>query len=188
MAVLAGLSPAVAQAESDATRRISICMHREGNMTGVILALMTVSRLFREIGVTLIWTTPGSCPSDGIRISLTRNTPVSFQPGAMAYALPFEGAQIRVFVDRIEKNSPSLVPHLLGYVIAHEITHIIQGTDHHSDHGVMKAHWDGRDLNQMQWDQLSFAREDVDLILMGLNKRTQGSWSPANVSVIPPPR
>ena len=160
-------------------------MDSGGNMTGANLGLMTASRLFHEIGVTLMWTTPDSCPADGVRISLTRNTPVSFQPGAMGYALPFEGTHIRVFADRIEKSTPSLVPHLLGYVIAHEITHIIEGTDRHSDHGVMKAHWDKRDLYQMQFDQLPFAQEDVDLIFLGLCKRIRAACSPANPAVIP---
>jgi hypothetical protein len=28
------------------------------------------------------------------------------------------------------------------YVLAHEIAHIIEGSDRHSDSGVMKAEWD----------------------------------------------
>ena len=163
------------------TSRISICLQRVGNVTGINRGLTTVSRLFREIGVTPIWTKPGSCPADGIRVSLTRDTPESFHPGALGYAHPFS-TQVEVFVDRIEENTPSVVPHLLGYVIAHEITHIIEGTDRHSDRGVMKAHWDGRDLSQMQWDRLRFAQEDVDLIFLGISKRTQAAGSPANAA------
>ena len=185
MTVLAGISTNLAEAKPAPVRKLAVCVLQEGPFVAMGPALMTASRLFREAGVAIEWAIGGSCPPDRIRILLSHNTPDTLYPGALAYALPFEGTQVQVFLDRIEECSPSLVPHLLGYVLAHEVTHVIQGTDRHSDHGVMKAHWDGRDISQMQWDELRFADRDVHLMLIGLDKRTQAARSPAKIAAIP---
>jgi hypothetical protein len=44
----------------------------------------------------------------------------------------------------------AVVPYLLGHVLAHEITHILQGVESHSASGVMKNKWDYRDYVEMQ--------------------------------------
>src|SRR5215469_17099182 len=54
----------------------------------------------------------------------------------------------------------------------HEITHLLQGTDWHSDTGVMKARWDGRDFWKMsRMEQLPFTEMDLILIHFGLEAR-----------------
>ena len=173
--VLAGITPHNAAAKSVPMRRVAVCVENLGTINP---AWMTTSRLFQRIGIAIDWAKASSCPANGIRISFGRDTLDTSHPGALAYALPFEGSSIHVFLDRIEKASPSLVPHLLGYVMAHEITHIMEGTNHHSAHGVMKAHWEGSDFNRMLWDQLGFDQEDLDLIRRGLDSSTRfaGLW------------
>ena len=131
------------------------------------------SRMFAQIGVTLDWRMPGKeCPNGAIRISPTFDTPVKLKPGAMAFALPYEGTYIRVFADRVVsyqgKQQAGLV---LGHVMAHEITHILEGVARHSETGVMKAHWDREDNRLMVWKPLAFAKEDVELIHVSLAAR-----------------
>jgi hypothetical protein len=87
--------------------------------------------------------------------------------------LPYEGTHIRVFRDRIEASQPALVPHLLAHVLVHEIVHILQGCTRHSDRGVMKAHWDGADFNQMLWSELPISQEDTDLVHAGIERRVR---------------
>jgi hypothetical protein len=106
-------------------------------------------------------------------MTLTGQTPATLQPGALAYALPYEGTHIRVFRDRIEANQPALVPHLLAHVLVHEITHILEGCTRHSESGVMKAHWGGADFTQMLWSELPISQEDIDLVHVGMEKRAQ---------------
>ena len=178
MTLLGGISLHAADGKSVPLRSVAVCMHYEGDFAANNLARATASKLFRGIGVALDWAKPGSCPADGIQIALGRNTPETLRPGALAYALPSEGRSIRVFLDRIETARPALAPHLLAYVLVHEITHVIQGISYHSDHGVMKAHWDGRDLDRMQWDELRFDQEDVALIRLGLDKRAEVASAP----------
>lgn len=60
---------------------------------------------------------------------------------------------------------------VLAYVMAHEIAHVLQGVYHHSDSGLMKAHWKGSDAKlMMQPKSLRFTELDADLILSGLKQ------------------
>ncbi len=170
MAALAGICHYGAAARPAPMQTVAVCMHHDTNVPDLVAAVMTASRLFRDTGVRLRWAEPGSCPEDAIRISLTRSAPDTLFPGAMAYS-SLERKQIEVFLNRIERNSRDLQPHLLGYVLAHEITHVIQGIDRHSADGVMKAHWDWLDLACIEGNRLRFTQEDVDLIFQGLDRR-----------------
>ena len=57
---------------------------------------------------------------------------------------------------------------LLAHVLAHEISHILQGTDQHSARGVMKALWDINDYLRMARHPLPFTDLDIQLIYRGL--------------------
>jgi len=162
--------------------RVPVCIDYQGggDLRPANLSKAIASRMFRKIGVTLIWADSRSCPPGGIRISLTGNTPAGLQPGALAYATPYEGTHIRVFYDRIEANQPALVPHLLAHVLVHEIVHILQGCTRHSERGVMKTLWDGVDFSQMLWTELPIAQEDIELVHIGLQKRARLAAAPTN--------
>ena len=62
-------------------------------------------------------------------------------------------------------------PRLLSYVLAHEIAHILQGVDRHSETGIMKASWDEGDYFDMGRGRLKFTPSDIDLIHLGLDAR-----------------
>jgi hypothetical protein len=51
--------------------------------------------------------------------------------------------------------------------MVHEITHIQQGVDRHSNSGVMKARWTDKDYAAMAWKPLPFTPEDILLIHLG---------------------
>src|SRR5262249_46394347 len=84
-----------------------------------------------------------------------------------AYAMPFEGTHIVVFFDRVKNRPVSVVPTVLGHVIAHEVAHILQGLMRHSESGVMKAQWDGADYLQMHWKPIQFTDDELMLIYSG---------------------
>jgi hypothetical protein len=131
--------------------------------------------MFAQIGVDVEWRIVGSsCPEDALLVSFDRETPASFYPGALAYALPYEGLQIHVFYDRIQATvNQARVRYLLAHVLAHEITHMLEGVLRHSSTGVMKAQWDNKDYEQMAWKPLPFTPDDVVLIHDGLIRRAQ---------------
>jgi hypothetical protein len=56
-------------------------------------------------------------------------------------------------------------------VLVHEITHILEGIDRHSETGVMKAHWTEAEIAQMPLKPLCFTAYDVSLIQSGITVR-----------------
>lgn len=128
--------------------------------------------MFATAGVRIDWR-PGTpkafASTEALGIELAISTAADLPPHALAYALPFEGVHIRVFWDRLQVSSdPS---RLLAHVFVHEITHILEGTDRHSDSGIMKARWTGDDLALMQLRPMPFTPEDLALIQRGLTVR-----------------
>lgn len=130
------------------------------------------SKIFFKIGVRVNWRGLNNCPTQAIQIELSESAAASDRPGALAYAHPFDGVHIMVFMDRVNSFvAPPRVPYLLGHVMAHEVSHIMQGVIRHSDSGVMKACWDEKDYRRMMRQTLDFAPEDIALIRRGLQGR-----------------
>ena len=138
--------------------------------------------MFANAGVRINWRV-GHPKGEAITVGMS-DVPSSYHPGALAFALPYQGFHITVFYDRIHKGfAPDLASALLAHVLVHEITHILQGVDRHSDTGVMKAHWTTADYAQMLARPLPFTDWDVELIQEGLASRdvrmsTRNSLSP----------
>lgn len=130
------------------------------------------SKMFVAAGVTIDWRRLNACPANGIRISLSENTPATDHPHAYAYALPFKGTHIVLFWGRIEEAAgQGTLPYLLAHVLVHELTHILEGTCRHSDIGVLKAVFTQADIANMEFHPLPFAPEDLELIHAGAEAR-----------------
>ena len=141
------------------------------------------SALFDKIGVHIQWRMGAPKPNSGtlpIVIDITSDTPLTFHPGALAYAREFEGEHIQIFWDRVKTTADDrLVTNLLAHVMVHEITHLLQGTNHHSPAGIMKARWTDQELARLNYRPLSFDRRDVEMIHNGLARRGSRSKSAA---------
>jgi hypothetical protein len=175
MAMTAALTGIAAHAEENVQTdetRVTVCT--EGNADPRVGApsQAIASQMYAAIGVTIDWRQRlGGCPSQGVRISLTHFTRPTLLPGALAYALPYEGAHIQVFYDRIAGHGRDLLPYLLAHVMAHEIAHILQGINRHSEQCLMKARWTEEDYECMMRKPLEFSSHDADLIHRGLTAR-----------------
>ena len=170
-AMLAGSAWAATKSDS---QRLVVCIE-DGKHAGVSDAASKASSLFLSAGVKLEWHGEVSfCQGnpDAMVVSLMTSTPKTFHPGALAYALPYEGVHIEVFYDRIAGADPELAPSLMANVIVHEITHILQGIDRHSTGGIMKAVWTSSDYTLMKRCQLRFTALDVEMIRNGFAART----------------
>ncbi|MEO8370534.1 MAG: hypothetical protein ABI806_15225 [Candidatus Solibacter sp.] len=137
--------------------------------------------MFVRIGVKLEFTStarPHTCGKP-IEIRFETGNPGAERPDSLAYAMPYleGGTSIHVFVERVAAMAPANCGGVvLGHVLAHEITHVLQGAARHSDHGVMKAHWDAGDFRAMQSRALPFAPLDVLLLqAAGMGKPTTDS-------------
>ncbi|MGC2660148.1 MAG: hypothetical protein WA324_19490 [Bryobacteraceae bacterium] len=153
--------------------KITVCV--ASTLTGLIAARAKVlaSKMFGGIGLSIDWQQASrSCPAQAILVSISSSTPATLEPGAFAYASPYEGRHIKIFYDRIDNLfEGSMLEIVLAHVLVHEITHILEGVKRHSEQGIMKAKWDSRDYFQMQERPLGFASEDVQLIYLGLAAR-----------------
>jgi hypothetical protein len=174
VAALAALAVAVSAPGKSATdRQVTVYLHN-GNFVPFVVranAETLASEMFARIGVTLNLreARPPASETAAIIIEFADRTPAGFQPGAWAYALPFEGLHIRIFWDRMQ-----LEPHrqeLLAHVMAHEITHILQGVDRHAARGIMNARWTDKERFAMERSPLGFTQADVELIYLGMDAR-----------------
>jgi len=174
MGVLAAVMAQAGESEKAAERRVTVCLEGGAGSGVKIHAQHMASTMFAGIGVTVNWHEGArDCPTESIVISLTNDTPTGLFAGALGYALPYEGAHIRLFYDRIVLDRhPVLVPALLAHVMVHEITHILQGINEHAAEGVMKAQWTADDFAGMIQKPLPFTDGDIDLIYRGLATRT----------------
>jgi hypothetical protein len=137
--------------------------------------------IFRDADVRLRWhrgAPPAIAPGDAcgaplvVRIQGSERVHASAE--ALAFAAPFadSGTCIHVLLDRVLRdNTESLAPVVLAYVLAHEITHVLERINRHSKDGIMKAHWDCTDYRRMAFEGLRFAPEDLELIHRGIAQR-----------------
>jgi hypothetical protein len=171
MALAAAMASAMASARPAVPgRAVMVCLQLNADALTLHQAQALASKMFGTIGVKIEWREPRHCPGGAILVSLSEHTPASEHPGALAYALLYEGTHIVVFYDRL--HTPSIgLPTLLAHVLVHEITHILQGMDRHSETGVMKARWDERDFDRMRIKALPFTELDIHLIQSGVDAR-----------------
>ena len=168
---------------------VPVCMENLAAGSGVPTVLtrarLQASRIMSPAGVKLDWHTDRKyCQAHRdqvILVSVVTNAPKTFRPEALAAALPFEGVHIQVFYDRIFRTNPDLEPALLAYVLVHEITHVLQNIDRHSNRGIMKARWDDTDYARMKMGQFWLTALDIKLIQAGLAVRAVPKISAGDV-------
>ena len=131
-----------------------------------------VVRVFAAAGIEVLWhefPTPPTGADFAVSVVITTTPPsknavateilgiaasVKTRCGRVAWALwhhitPFAEAQGR---------TPGLV---LGYVIVHEIGHLLLPPPSHSTHGLMRAKWQSTDLDAAENDLLRFTRDQA---------------------------
>jgi len=173
LTVAALMLAAGAQGKQESGRQVTVYLRDNATVPDPVKvqAEGLASSMFADIGVTLHWrlgNAPLSEPG-AIAIELLTNTPDMLLPGALAYALPYEGVHIRIFWDRIGSDRTRTA--LLAHVMVHEITHILQGVARHSDEGVMKARWTAEDRANLACKPLRFTPLDIDMIHKGMEAR-----------------
>jgi hypothetical protein len=132
--------------------------------------------LFAEIGVHLKWAAPrkrsiqlfdSNCANESpirdLAVEIVPHAPGNLNRSTLATALlqAESGARIVIFYDHV-----AAVPHgpqsmILGYVLAHEIGHVLQGTTRHTNAGIMRERWLDEDFKLMRVGLLGFSSEDA---------------------------
>jgi len=177
------LAAGCALAREPSQQTVMICAAMDRNSPGelqlvVERAKIVADQILSTAGVRINWRGHlAPCLGESVKAiqaDLSWNTPPNLLPGALGYATPFGDAYVRVFCDRIHQNiATEREPYLLGHVLAHEVTHVLQGTNFHSASGVMKAVWDFHECRRMALHPLTFTGADIQLIRQGLENRSE---------------
>ena len=163
--------------------QVSAFLHDEHVVPGMTLiaAQSLASEIMRQASVRLEWR-QGSPPAQPCGPTNDRVVVIVFQRSdqgsdafrsALAYTHPFAKSPAKIIINydmlgsfgsaRIKWTSQ-----LLAHLIAHEVTHVIERIDRHSESGLMKAHWTTHDYAEMTHHSLPFAPDDLVLIPLGL--------------------
>ncbi|HUB32517.1 MAG TPA: hypothetical protein VMA31_05785 [Bryobacteraceae bacterium] len=127
-------------------------------------------KILAGVGITVDWRMGKpdyEGPAKVILVVVRGSDDPNFKPGALAFTTvgTGAGALIQVFGGRIHCGmARAQEPPILAHVLVHEITHILEGVDRHSAHGIMKAHWNVEDFRRMAYSYLDFAPEDLRMI------------------------
>jgi hypothetical protein len=180
LVILAGTGAGAAETKPPADI-VPICTVRSAEYRPFLQAQSLAAEMFAGIGIRIEWLDARHCPAGALQITLSSDVPQGYAPDALAYALPYQGTHIVIFYERVRQifeswnpQSPIAsrrLPVVLAHVLAHEVTHILENVNHHSQEGVMKAYWTEDDYNRMLWKPLPFAQADVELIYLGLEAR-----------------
>jgi len=80
--------------------------------------------------------------------------------------------------DYAARQHLDLVP-LLGHVLAHELGHLLLGTDSHSSRGLMCALWSGKEILAADQRRLSFTASETQRLQVAMLARWQAARSSA---------
>jgi hypothetical protein len=152
------------------------------------IAERTASDIFQNVGVQMSWV---DCPLTRPRAELnpactTPHTPTDIRLNvvpdiaegpwvekfAMGMAVPIPPPRHGQFAyisyaraKTVLLETPQLsLGQLLGHGIAHEIGHLLLGTNSHSPSGLMSAHWNARELKLAARGQLTFSIDQAAAI------------------------
>lgn len=179
IALLACMARATAYG-SESRHKLTACLQVEIPDPHLIsrLAQGLATRIFADVGIPLDWK-PCELADESsqatIVVQLVSGKNEGLISGVLGSAMPYR-RHIIIHFDRIETMEDAWT--VLGHVMVHEITHVIQGVSRHSDSGLMKPHWSGHDLSQMRYKPLPFTREDLILLDAGLAMRRESTDPP----------
>jgi hypothetical protein len=91
------------------------------------------------------------------------------------------GALATIYLDRVEwvaRDSGTDPRVVLGRAIAHEIGHLLLGTNRHADAGLMRARWSRQALERDHAADWLFTIADGEALLRALARRSELSFAP----------
>jgi len=141
------------------------------------------TRIFQRAGVTTLWITCKSSKTTskpdvqcqdppGLRHLALRIVPRAWKTSDSIFGVAFlsengTGAYGDIFYDSVEKLHRDWgvsVPRVLGHVMAHELGHLLLGSNAHSRDGIMRPSWHGNELQRASKGTLLFSAEQAQTI------------------------
>lgn len=91
-----------------------------------------------------------------------------------------------VFYGQVETAASQLgllAPRVMGAVVAHELGHLLLGTNSHGTHGIMAPLWSSKQLQRAEYGMLRFTRDQTERMQSQIKSRQR---DPACASSRPP--
>jgi hypothetical protein len=150
------------------------------------LAETTAAELFSRIQVSIrfVHSKPARNDESAVLLRLIERAPYGTRPNVMGAASinPESRLQANVYCDRITAfyRTWNLLEsaRLTGYVIAHELGHVLQAEPGHSANGIMTAYWRQRDIGAMLRKAVDFLPADGQQIREALAERRETMLRP----------
>jgi hypothetical protein len=155
--------------------RVTISVYNDAEVAASILgqAEEEASRVFRQSGIEVKWLNcplapkgPESCTEavfpTHLQVRIARR-PVGVTASTMGISFlsaDGRGCYADLFYERVEELHESTrvnLARMLGLVAAHEIGHLLLGTNSHAPNGIMRAHWSEEELASVSRGRLFFS-------------------------------
>jgi hypothetical protein len=169
-----------AKAEDGRLPELVVAVHNHAGVSANTLAQTerTASSIFKQAGVDVDWANCDLPAEEGqiasschvtefprhLQLSIARRSK-NFTESILGVSFLAEdgsGCYSDVFLEPTEELHEKLqaidLGTLLGHVVAHEIGHLLLGTNSHSDVGIMRPQWNGRDLANASKGELHFTQ------------------------------
>jgi hypothetical protein len=160
----------------------------------IVTARRTAGDILERAGIRVRWiecglpegaaaTVPGDCEQplrrNELVVRIVPAGPVGGRPhvGSLGFAFvdgTDGGWLATVYADRVGTmaRAAGVDPAgLLGRAIAHEIGHLLLGTNQHAPHGLMRASWSGADLRRNRGTQWLFGGKEGEVMRRGIASR-----------------
>jgi len=151
---------------------VNVCVeHSRLDRLTLQISRRVVDNIYRRIGVDIEWRCAHSSFEREIDIRFVKSAAKGRSPAALAFTAPSEGRTVWILLSRLHQLPEANREQVIGFLMAHEMGHLLQGVARHSARGIMKASWTAHDLYLMAKETLNFEPEDIDLIHRGLRQR-----------------
>jgi hypothetical protein len=184
------LAESTSKNEPAAGLKITVRVYNFAQLSAKVLleAEREAARIYRKIGVETVWldcplslaefqSYPACQQASGLNDFVLRILPkvmaerLSFRGTTFGFALPCPpdepGCVANLFYHRVERLAQvgNISRELtLGHAAAHELGHLLLGTNSHSPTGLMRAQWSRKDLQSARLGHLLFTPEQAEVI------------------------
>lgn len=146
----------------------------------VAAAEQNAARVFHQAGVDVAWVNCNGNPEDPAAVQCGREIATgdlvvrivasarTLPPGVFGISFLDNSAGVYadVFFNSIQQvrevNKEVSLPAILGDVIAHELGHLLLGSNAHSREGIMQPHWEPEQLRRVSLGQMRFTSDQAE--------------------------
>jgi hypothetical protein len=182
-------TPFASGVDSSPTIRVRVNNYTQASPAILAGAEREAGRILGKAGLQTVWL---DCPAGNSRVDsldpcrqpleatdialrvLSESSQNKFQDTAFGFAVvPVLASVYYDYVAHLARsdNAEFEIPIILGCVIAHEIGHLLLGSNSHSASGIMQGHWERGQIRHAVTGTLLFTPEQAKLIQAETQKR-----------------